>query len=161
MVVISDTSPVINLLRIGKLHLLTALYGKIVIPTMVWHELVALQRLGYDLSELTNAPWLEVKSSSSSDFLSKLKDELDPGEAEAIALAKEISADLLIIDEKAGRSAARREGLEIIGILGILLEAKHRGLIDLIKPILEDLIQIARFRISPALFAELVQVASE
>lgn len=161
MVVISDTSPISNLLRVSKLHLLTEIYGEVVIPSIVWSELAVLQRQGHDISQLSNATWLEVRSPSPSDFLAKLKMELDPGEAEAIALAKEISADLLIIDEKAGRDVAHREGIAIIGILGILLEAKHRGLIDSVKSVIEDLRQVARFRISPVLFEEVLRLAGE
>lgn len=161
MVVISDTSPISNLLRIGRLHLLAAIYGKVVVPNTVWSELSILQQQGQDIFELTNSAWLEVRSPSPSDFLTNLKSELDPGEAEAIAIAIEIGADLLIIDEKAGRTVAHREGLEIIGILGILLEAKHRGLIDLVKPVMEDLRQVARFRMSPILFEEVLRLAGE
>lgn len=108
-----------------------------------------------------HAEWLEVQNPQPSKFLTALKLELDIGEAEAIALAKEIGADLLIIDERLGRDVARREGLKITGVLGIVLEAKQSGLISTVRPILDELIQIARFRIDPKLRDEVIQLAGE
>ncbi len=161
MVVISDTSPISNLFRIGMIQLLPILYGKVIVPTMVWKEVSVLQKLGHDISELTKATWLEIKSPSQSGVEYILQDDLDAGEAEAIALAQEIGADLLIIDEKTGRAVAQREGLCIIGTLGILLEAKQKNQITLIEPLMNDLRTKARFRISPALFEEVLRLAGE
>lgn len=161
MVVVSDTSPVSNLFRIGKLHLLPDLYSEILIPKMVWQELLVLEKIGYDIAEIRRAEWLTVKDTSSSGIKFILNDDLDPGEAEAIALAKEIGADLLVIDEKHGRSVAQREGLSVIGTLGIILEAKSQNLLTTVAPIMVELQTSARFRISPALFQEVLLLAGE
>ena len=140
---------------------LPALYGKILVPGAVMSELLVLQTQGNDLSELLHAEWLEIRNPQPSKLLTALKLELDLGEAEAIALAKEIGADLLIIDERLGRDVARREGLKITGVLGIVLEAKQSGLISTVRPILDELIQIARFRIDPKLRDEVIELAGE
>jgi len=161
MVIVSDTSPVSNLLRIGNLDLLPQLYGRIIIPSMVWSELMVLKRLGCDVSALENADWLEIKTPAQAEYVIVLSATLDPGEAEAIALAKEFDADLLIIDEKDGRMVAQREGLEIVGTLGILLEAKRRKIIPLVAPLMSALQDQARFRINQALFKEVLRLAGE
>lgn len=67
--------------------------------------------------------------------------DLDKGEAEAIVLANEIDADLIILDETLGRFHANHIGLKITGTIGILLKAKENKIIDKIKPILEELAQ--------------------
>lgn len=161
MVIVSDTSPVSNLLRIGALNLLPQLYGRVVIPSMVWSELMVLKKLGHDISSLENAGWLEIKSPGRPLYATELSTMLDPGEAEAISLALELGADLLIIDEKDGRLAAMREGLEIVGTLGILLEAKRREIIPLVTPLLYALREQARFRIGQALFEDVIRLAGE
>jgi hypothetical protein len=86
---------------------------------------------------------------------------LDPGEAEAIALALELSADLILLDERDGRSAAERAGLRVTGVLGVLLRAKTDGQIPLIKPDIEALRTQARFFLSARLQEKVLAIAGE
>lgn len=161
MVVVSDTSPISGLYRIGSLHLLQLLYQKVVIPDAVFRELLKLKSFGYDLKEILSADWIEISSPTHTADIAILRKELDEGEAEAIVLAKELYADLLLIDESKGRAIAKREGLAIIGLIGVLAEAKKEGHIELLKPLLDKLIVEINFRISPALYRLALESAGE
>jgi predicted nucleic acid-binding protein len=98
--------------------------------------------------------WLSVATAIDRRRVQELREDLDPGEAEAIVLAIERGADLLLVDERRGRRFAAAAGLTVTGLLGVVVRAKRDGLIDLGKPVLDDLIQIARFWIGPELYAE-------
>lgn len=145
MVVISDTSPIANLLLIGRLDLLNAIFGNVIIPTMVDKEIRALASFDKDISSYLNATWITVADLKERDIFEILRFELDAGEAEAIALALEMNCATLLIDERLGTKVAQAKGLQTIGLLGVLLKAKHIGLIPLLKPILTDLRKIAGF----------------
>ena len=87
--------------------------------------------------------------------------QLAPGESEAIALALEINADLLLIDERRGRTEANRLGIRITGLLGVLVEAKQRSLIPAVRPLMDDLIATSQFRVSQALYNQILAMVGE
>lgn len=93
--------------------------------------------------------------------MQELRKHLDPGEAEAIVLAVERRADLLLVDERRGRRTARAAGLTVTGLLGVVARAKRSGLIELGKPVVDELIQIARFWIGSDLYAEVLAELGE
>jgi len=161
LIVVSNTSPVLNLGRIGRLELLPALYHEVIIPSAVYQELVASERDLPPAIDLASAPWLVVGTAQDQNRVRKLSEDLDRGEAEAIVLAVERRADLLLVDERRARRAAKRAGLAVIGIFGIVARAKRAGLIALAKPVLDELIQIARFWIGPKLYAEVLKELGE
>lgn len=153
MIVVSDTSCITNLIAIGQDQLLEDLFGDIVIPPAVDHELQA--------SHPSLPDSLRVLLPSPGALLQQLLAELDEGEAEAICLAKELNADRLLIDEAAGRAAARRVGVPVMGLLGVLLLAKHKGRIERVAPLLQRLQDEAAFWLDRALVGELLRQAGE
>lgn len=163
MIVVSDTSPLSGLAIAGYLSLLPQLYGRVIIPVAVADE---LKRGGQDeprITEVLAPDWIEVRQPQDLALVEALQVEhnLDRGESEAIALALELKADELLIDERLGRREASRLGLSITGLLGILLVAKRRGLIGEIRPVVNALIDEAGFRVSSQLYAEVLAVAGE
>ncbi len=127
MIIISDTSPISGLLIIDRLHILEDLYEEVIILEAVYEELSVLNRFGFDTSKLDDAHWISFRNPLDPTVVSELMEELDRGESAAIALAIELHADSVIIDEKKGREIALKLGLEIIGLIGILLAAKKQG----------------------------------
>ncbi len=87
--------------------------------------------------------------------------QLDSGEAEAIVLATELNADLLLIDEKLGTEIVRTAGLSCKGVFGVLIEAKIKGFIPLVKPLLDDLLQNLKFRLSDKIYRLALEKAGE
>ncbi len=162
MIVISDTSPISSLFLVGHIHLLPKIFGRVIIPQEVFSELLILETgFDHDLSKLKNAPWLEVGQVKDLETVKRLKKVLDDGESEAIVLAKELEADYLLIDEHEGREVATAEGLKIIGVLGVLIQAKANGQIPLVRPVMDDLQTTAKFRISESLYHHVLAKVGE
>lgn len=163
MIVISDTSVITNLAAIQHLHLLPQLYNQVTIPEAVYRELADIAPPVPGTLEVQTAPWLEVRQVVNRDVVERLQYEvrLDPGESEAIALALELKADLLLIDERRGRAEADCLGLRITGLLGILVEAKRQNLVIAIKPLMDALIATSEFRVSSALYNQILEVVDE
>ncbi|MCE7061140.1 DUF3368 domain-containing protein [Dyadobacter sp. CY343] len=137
MIVVSDTSVISGLLQSDSLFILHKLYNKVVIPNEVFAELSQLDKKYIDQ---VFSDWIEIRHISETSLVAELALSLDAGEAEAIILAKELNADLLLIDEKKGRAIASQMGLKITGILGTLIEAKRQNHVKAIKPIIKVLI---------------------
>lgn len=150
-----------NLMCVGRLELVRQLYGTVLVPEAVRKELatIALSRPGMWPDPAPS--WLEVRAAGNRPLVTSLLSELDAGEAEAIALAVESSADLLLIDERRGRQVASRLGVRRIGVLGVLLDAKGRGFLPALKPVLEDLLTRAGFWIHSDLLQQVLHAAGE
>jgi predicted nucleic acid-binding protein len=161
VIVVSDTSPVTNLAAIGQFDLIRRLYARVHIAQGVWDELNAGGRRwpGYD--QVTAADWVERHTVQNHALVTALRGDLDRGEAETIALALELGADLTLLDEREGRHAAQRLGLRVVGVVGILLEAKANGMIDTIRPHLRALRQTAGFYLSEPLYQHALSLAGE
>ncbi|HHP7243880.1 MAG TPA: DUF3368 domain-containing protein [Elainellaceae cyanobacterium] len=152
MNVVSNTSPLSNLTLINQISLLQKIYPQILIPPTVYAELMNFSEIRPAIATLISESWLVVKTPKDIRLISALEQVLDPGEAAAIALAVELKADRLLIDERLGRSIATRHNLRLRGILGILVNAKNQGLILTTQPLLDRLISEAGFRVSQALY---------
>ncbi|MFN6461630.1 MAG: DUF3368 domain-containing protein [Nostoc sp. DedVER02] len=163
MIVISDTSAITSLAAINHLKLLPQLYNQVTIPEAVYRELADIDPPVPGTTEVQTASWLKVRQVINREVVERLKNEvtLDPGESEAIALALELDADLLLIDERRGRAEANRLGVKITGLLGILVEAKRKKLIVAVKPLMDVLIATSEFRVSSALYNQILDIADE
>jgi len=161
MSTVSNASPLISLARIGKLDLLRQLYGELTIPSAVWQEVV-IEGVGQPgASDVEAAAWIKRRAVTNRELVRALQQELDAGEAEAIALALEIGAELLLMDERLGRETARHLGLRYTGLIGILIEAKRKDLVGAVKPQLDALRDVAGFRVSDALYTRVLQDEGE
>lgn len=161
MLIVSDTSPIINLAAINHLYLLPKLFGRIVIPQMVYQEIVIDGAGEPGSDEIQTAQWVEIQRCTNQDIINILNSELDPGEAEAIALALELDADYLLIDERDGRQKALDYHLKPLGVLGILLRAKEARLISDICTLMDRLRLEAGFHIHQSLYDQVKQIAME
>ncbi len=140
--VIADTGPLIAIAIMELFPVLNELFGQVIVPRAVVHECL------HDLSKSQSKIILQAikhkcineKKVKNTEYCRLLGQILDPGEAEAITLAKELNATALI-DEKAGRKVANREGLVCIGSLYVLIKAKQAGLIQSVAPRLNRLIE--------------------
>jgi predicted nucleic acid-binding protein len=161
MIVVSNTSPIINLAVIGQLNLLRELYDKVIIPQAVYDEIVIEGAGQAGAEEIDELDWIEVKKVTNRPMITSLEADLDVGEAEAIVLAVELNADLLLIDERKGRILANHLGINYIGLLGILVRAKHEGLISTVGSVMDSLMTKAGFWISDDLYNHILRVAGE
>jgi uncharacterized protein len=129
----------------------------------VWRELKAHPD-GSALTEIENGVrenWIQLSAPSRSRLLSTLTYRLDLAEAEAIALATEISAEVVLLDEREGRRIAAQAGLAVTGVLGLLLRAKLNGKITALKPEIQLLRTRANFFIAQQLELEILSLAGE
>jgi len=159
--IVSNSSALINLARIGKLDLLQQLYGELIVPDAVWKEVVVEGSGQSGADDIKRAAWIKTLTVTNKDLVWALRQDLDSGEAEAIALAIELQAELLLMDEHMGRETARHLGLCYTGIIGVLIEAKHKGLIHAVKPYLTALRDIAGFHVKPTLYLRVLQDEGE
>ena len=164
MIVVSDTSPITNLAAISQLNLLQQLYGRLIIPTAVYNEMVKVDQLVPGAVEVQTLLWIQTQVVADSQQIVAIQlnqENIDRGEAEAIVLALELNADLLLMDERRGRAVATSCGLNVTGLVGVLLQAKRNSLIPAVKPVMDQLIEQVDFRVSSQLYAAILQSADE
>ena len=158
MTVISDTSALTNLIKIEQLEILEEVFETIIIPNAVYEELAQVP-INKEIIELED--WISTQEISDRDFFNELIQVLDKGESEAIALARELEPDYLLIDEKRGRQIAEQYKIKKIGIIGVLIRAKQKSLLENVKPTLDLLIEKADFFISDQLYRDVLYQQNE
>lgn len=136
--IIANSGPIISFARADYLYLLRATVKEIIIPNAVFEDIVVKGRGKLGAEEVKEAVLIKRKEVKDKNKVEKLVERLGEGESEAIVLAQNLGATLLIDDSKA-RKEAERIGVECIGSLRILKEARERGLIERIKPVLDEL----------------------
>ena len=162
-IVVSDAGPLIALGRIEQLNLLRQLYQNVLIPPAVHSELRCSADLpgATALRQAINDGWINIQSVPvRAKTLSELRLILDAGESEAIALAERVHCRFLLMDERRGRQVAKKRGLTVIGIAGVLLAAKSEGLIETVAPVVNSLSKEG-YRLSKSLIAEILRLAKE
>ena len=161
MVVVSNTSPLMNLAVIGRLGLIERLYGSVNIPEAVAEELAAALPKQFSAQAIKKIHWLAICPVKNRQIVESLLLDLDAGEAEAIALSVEMKASHLLLDERRGRNIAQRFGLKFIGLMGVLIEAKRKGHVPAVKPVLDDLMVKAGFWVDNRLYVRVLLEAGE
>jgi predicted nucleic acid-binding protein len=148
--VVSNTTPLISLAEIGLLAVAHTLYGELWIPEAVFSEYQTGISAHPQRPSLDGLSWITTHHVAPDPAVPVT---LDPGEAEAIALARASGARLVLIDEQRGRAAAKRLGLNVAGSIAVLLEAKAQAIIPVIRPYLDQMIAQGR-RIGPRLYGQ-------
>jgi predicted nucleic acid-binding protein len=148
-IVISDTSCLILLKKINEIELLKISYGKIFVTDVIASE------FGEELPA-----WITIKNATDPNIIKTIQQLVDPGEASAFALALEMPETLLIIDDGTAKKVAKSLGIKTTGTLGVLIQAKKRGLIVSVKPILAK-IAATDFRITQKLVNKVLELTGE
>jgi uncharacterized protein len=159
--IVSNSTPLINFAAIRRLDILQMLFGTVTIPPAVEQELLERGHQYPSMTEIKRATFIIKQDIYNVMMRDTLTFDLDIGEAEAITLALEQKATLLLLDEIAGRMKAEAYGLTFVGSIGCLLEAKHRGIIPAVKPLLDAMQQEARFWINPRLYRRILAEQGE
>lgn len=158
--VVSNSSPLIHLGKIGLLDLLTEQFGQILIPKAVWQETVEEGGDEEDAKAIAETSWIKVQEVPSSPLLITLLALLDRGEAEAIVLALEVGSDLILLDESDARKVAELYGLQKTGLVGVLIKAKRQGRIQSLRVYLDQL-RSTGFHLSAKVYNEVLDAADE
>ena len=152
--VVCNSSPLIHLAKVGKLELLRDYCTEISIPEAVYRECVVDGKDREDAKRIENASWIRVVGIKNIDLKKALNTVLDDGESEAIVLALQESADLIILDDYEARELARTYGLKITGTIGLLIKARHEGDISSIGEMLKKL-RMTGFWLSDDLYTKI------
>lgn len=163
MTVICDSSVLIALSSIDMLNLLQYICKNesLFIPKAVWNEVVTEGKDRPGALEVAASGWIKVKEVKNQWIVKVLVTQLDYGEAEVIALALEMGARLVLLDEKEAREFARKLGLKVLGTIGLLIWAKKEGIIDNLKVYLDALQMKAGFRVSQQLYKQVLKEVNE
>jgi predicted nucleic acid-binding protein len=158
--IVSNSTPLIHLAKIGQLELLHNFFGNILIPQAVFDECVIEGYEHEDAILIAQAKWLFIESVTNHHLVKLLNADLDKGESEAITLSLEQSADLLLLDDGDARNKAKLYGIQHTGTIGILLRAKKVGKIDSLQTELDKLKDTGVW-LNPNLYEKLLQEVGE
>jgi len=139
LLVVSNSSIIIALARICRLDLMEELFKRVIVLEAVWKEVAVKGKPGRE--KVLRAGFIHVERTGNNRLASFLEEFVDRGGAEAMVLALELDADLLLIDDRDARNLAKKLGLQVMGTLGVLALAKYTGSIREVKPIVNGLIE--------------------
>ena len=155
---VCDASTLIALARIGQLEILERTGAQVVIPRAVYEEVVIQGGGKPGATEVSEAAWIETREVTDRSIVARLRMVLGAGESEA--LAQEVDADLLILDDEEARDTALVEGLSVVGLLAFLVRAKAWGIVREVWPLL-DALKRQGFFISDELYQHVLRMAGE
>ena len=158
MIVVTDTTPIISLMKAGQLELLQKLFGIVYIPETVYRELTDNEAFSEEVRMVQECEFLYVQKVDNGKSVTILQNftGLDAGESEAIILADEMNSDVLLMDEHKGRQVAKKLGITITGTIGILTQAFDEGMLT--KEEVERCIELLKesgIRVSEKLYQRL------
>lgn len=161
MIYVSDTSPLIFFSKINKLEVMRQIFYQINIPKEVANEIQGKQDAAAE--EILKANWIVTREVKNSSLVNALTQEYghDKGEVEAVILSRELGANLLIVDDSAGRDLAMSYQIKITGTLGVLSVAKQTGLITKIRPLIRELLLNHNYRISASVLLSVLRKSNE
>jgi len=160
MEIVSNSSPIIHLAKIGRLDLLQLLFNTIMIPRAVYMECVVEGGNRPEVELIKNAKWIRVIEVENTNLVKLLKAQIDEGESETIALALETGADLALLDDYEAREKGKLFGLQVTGTVGILLKARKEGLIKNLKKEIKNL-QLSGFWLREKFIKEILKTVGE
>lgn len=160
MIVVCDSTVLIGLAKIGRLDLARDIFSKISIPEEVFSEVVEKGAGKPGSRTIREARWIEIIPIKDRTQVDLLMMSLDKGEAEVLALARQLAANLVLADEEKARKSAVIAGYDVMGLLGLFILAKKLGLIDQIRPLIGEL-RRRNFRISDRVVSETLKKAGE
>jgi len=159
--VVSNTSPLTNLAAIGRFDLLRLLFGTIHIAEGLWSDLNAQGQAWPGVAEVAAADWIHRHEVQDRNLVRALRRDLDPGEADRVVLMLELKADVGIVDEKEARRWCAQFGLQVTGVVGLLLQAKQRGILDSVRPSIDRLRFEAGFYLAVPFYRQILTRADE
>ncbi|MBW4463186.1 MAG: DUF3368 domain-containing protein [Nodosilinea sp. WJT8-NPBG4] len=161
MTIVSDASSLGSLALIDYLWLLEALYGTVVISEVVARELATAKNAR--IQAVLSVSWVKVQVPTEGAIatIQQQGQQFDLGETQTLALALQLNADELLINERRGRQVAQALGLSAIGIVGIVIVAKQRALIPSVRRVMDALVELAGFRISHQLYQKILKFVDE
>lgn len=159
MIVVSNTTPLIDMAKLGQYRLLQTLFDEITLPQAVYQEIAVAGKGEFGAAETEQgiqAGWIHLQRVRSSKLLQSLKTDLHDGEAEAIVLASLLQADLILLDDRKARIKAQALNLSVTGTVGILLIAEREGIkLDMRNEL--DKLRQQGFHISDQLYQKITE----
>lgn len=159
-IVIINSTPVIALASIDSLYLLKELYKKVYVPKAVYDEIYAKKSSKAQIEFERNREWIHVRQIENIESKKFFRVQLHDGEVEVMILGKELSADLLVIDDYIAREYAKYLDFKITGTLGVILKSKETSIIDTIKPYVDALIENGIY-IGSKVYEDVLKLAGE
>ncbi len=160
MIVVCDSTILIGLSKIGRLDLLREVFARISVPEEVFREVGEKGEGKPGSKSIKDPDWIKVIPVKDTTEVDLLTISLDKGEAEVLALAKQLGADLIMADEEKARKSAVLAGYDVMGLLGLFILAKNLGLIDEVRPLIDEL-KRKKFRVSDRVVSETLKKAGE